>query len=368
MNLSKLREKYSTPELLWFSALWLQFFRLLVLNLPKHHWVFAPCLDYINVLIWGLCAYKFFFFDHHKAKMLWFSGVVFYSALLSTMIVDTEDTRELLNLFVLVLSCKEVSFRKITWLYLAYYFLRLCENLLITALGFADSVAWSGRFGMLRLTLNFGHYNSLGAWLMLMILTSMLALHKKKDIRIYLCGIAASCLLLYLTSSRTSFIVALLGTILLCLQSRHPNTLERIPKFRMWATLMPLGLITLMFLLTILYDKNNSFFAMLPGNFAARLFLGQQYLTNFQFNLFGTAIPSPMFLDFMFLSMAHYNGIICTLAYTALLVLSTHRAVAYKQWDVWIVIIMIVLFSLSEMYMRTFSMMMLYPAFAKLDE
>lgn len=368
MNLSKLREKYSASELLWFSALWLQFFRLLVLNLPKHHWIFAPCLDYINVLIWGLCAYKFFFFDHHKAKTLWFSGVVFYGALLSAMIVDSEDTREMLNLFVFVLSCKDVSFRKITRHYLVYYSLFLCENLLITALGFAEITVFSGRFGMLRLRLNFDHYNHLGAWLMLIILTSMLALYKKKDIRVYLCGIAASCLLLYLTSSRTAFIVALLGTILLCLQSRHPNTLERIPKFRVWATLMPLGLIALMFLLTILYDKNNSFFAMLPGTFAARLSLGQQYLMDSRFHLFGTTIPSPMFLDFMFLSMAHYNGIICTIAYTVLLVLSSHRAAVYKQWDVWIVIIMIVFFSLSEMYMRTFSMMMLYPAFAKLDE
>lgn len=367
MNLSKLREKYSASELLWFSALWLQFFRLLVLNLPKHHWIFAPCLDYINVLIWGLCAYKFFFFDHHRAKTLWFSGVVFYGALLSTMIVDTENTREMLNLFVFVLSCKDVSFRKITRHYLVYYSLFLCENLLITALGFAENTVLSGRFGMLRLTLNFGHYNCFGMWLM-MILLAMLVLYKQNSIYTYLGGLIGSCLLLYLTSSRTSFLVAILGVFLLYWVNRHPDSLSQIPKLPIWSDLMVLGSIALIFLLTIFYSRDSAFFSMLPRNYAARLAYGQDCLLNSGFSLFGTSKPFHVYLDILFINIGYYNGIVCTVCYIALLVLSAHRAAVGKHWDIWIVILMLTLYSLSECLLRSTDMMMLYPAFAKLDE
>lgn len=373
MNLSKLREKYSTPELLWFSALWLQFFRLLVLNLPKHYWFFAPCLDYINVLIWGLCAYKFFFFDHHKAKTLWFSGVVFYGALLSTMLVDSESTREMFNLFVFVLSCKDVSFRKITRHYLAYYSLFLCENLLLTALKLTDRIAFSDRYLLPFLPLHtyllgFPHYNWFGMWLMMMILLAMLVLYKRNSIYTYLGGLAGSCLLLYLTSSRTSFIVAVLGVVLLYWLNRHPNFPERIPKLPIWSDLMVLGSIVFIFLLIIFYNNDSAFYSMFPRNFAARLAYGQDCLLNSGFSLFGTSEIFHVYLDILFINIGYYNGIVCALCYIALLVLSVHRAAAGKQWDIWIVILMLTLYSLSECLLNSANMMMLYPAFAKLDE
>ncbi len=373
MNLSNLRKKENLPELIWFVTLWLQFFALLILNTPRYRfWAFRST-EIMHYLAWALGLYKLYFLDRHDKKTLCFATAVLIFAFADTFNSELFfERKDLLNLFLLVLSSKDISFRKICRHYLVYYIIFLCQNLLFCALGMTNQIWWGKRNLLPFLPLNtfvlgFTHYNALGMWIMGMIMLSMLVLYKRKTAYMYLVGLAASFLLFYLTASRTSFIIAALSVCFLYVQYRYPKLLERIPKLSLISALIIIGSIAFMFAITIFYDESSSVFSHIPLSFCHRLEKGQNCIFGPGLTLLGQIEPIP-FLDFMFVSIAYHHGIACTISFIALLVLSAHRAITYKQWDVWILVIMITFYSLSEFGMQTPTMMLLYPAFAKLDE
>lgn len=374
MNLSNLRKKENLPELIWFVTLWLQFIALLILNTPRYRfWAFRSA-EIMHYLAWALGLYKLYFLDHHDKKTLCFATAILIFAFADTFNSELFfERKDLLNLFLLVLSCKGISFRRICRHYLVFYVIFLCQNLLFCALGMKTEIWWGKRMLLPFMPLNmfvlgFTHYNALGMWIMGMIMLSMLVLYKHKTAYIYLIGLAASLLLFYLTASRTSFVISVLSVCFHYVLYRYPKLMERVPKLSLCTALIIVGAIAFMFAITIFYDGSSSVFAWIPDSFHLRLAYGQECIFGPGLRLLGQTEALPDFLDFMFLNIAYHHGAACSAIFAVLLILSAGRAIETKQWDVWILVILITFYSLSEFGMQTPTMMLLYPAFAKLDE
>lgn len=355
---------------LWFCALWLMFLHYTISYTPYN-------VGYVHLFSLGaalvsilLCLYKAFLIDQSDALTRAFQIAVL--AYLAANVLLTEN-KNLLYLFCLVISCKDVSFRKIVNAYLAFFLFYFAFSILKEYLGIHPPVRFPKRHLLpflptYRLTLGFDHYNGLAMWLMAILLMYMLTRYKHRRLTLYLAGFVYSFILFFFTSSRTSFLISFLGVFLLAWQYLRPEDFERIPKIQIFSTALILLPVVLMFLCMIFYTPENALLQAINHLLSTRIYLGRRYISEIGLSLFGSSEPTNIMLDFLFLSIAHTNGILGSAFYAALLVIGAYRAIKYKQWDVWIVIIMFTMFGLSEQGFRNMFMMMLYPAFAKLDE
>lgn len=353
---------------LWFCALWLMFLHYIAYSshLAYSLHTISLCAAVVSVL---LCLYKIFLIDRQDSTLTTVFQIITLACLAANILIAR--VTNLLYLFCLVISCKDVSFRKIVKAYLAFLLLHLAFNLIQMCFGSIpfDSLHARYKFGFLstyKLMLGFGHYNDFGMWLMSILLMYILTQYQHRRLSLYLAGFAYSFILFILTSSRTSFLISFLSVFLLAWQFLRPKDFERIPKIQFFSAALILLPIASMFLSMIFYTPENALSAELNHLLSTRVALGHDCIHNLGLSFFGKS-PSIIY-DFLFLSLAYNNGIPGMLLYITLLVISAYRALKYKQWDVWIVIIMITMYCLSESGFRSTLMMMLYPAFAKLDE
>lgn len=355
---------------LWFCALWLMFLHFTISYTPYN-------IGYVHLFSLGtalasilLCLYKIFLIDQSDALTRAFQIAVLAYLAANVLLAGTLN---LLYLFCLVISCKDVSFRKIAKAYLAFFLFYLAFSILKEYLGIQPPVSFPMRHVLpflptYCLTLGLGHYNDLGMWLMAILLMYILIRYQNRRLSLYFAGFAYSFVLFFLTSSRTSFLISFLSVFLLAWQYLRPKDFERIPKIQIFSAALILLPIVLMFLCMIFYTPENALLQAVNHLLSGRIYLGWKCIYEYGLSLFGTSEPVSIMLDFLFLSLAYSNGIVGSALYATLLVISAYRAIKYKQWDVWIVIIMFTMYGLSEYGFRSSLMMMLYPAFAKLDE
>lgn len=357
-------------EKLWFCGLWAQFLYMFLSSLPWNHGLFHHCAELLLVISIGLCCVKALLLDDISIRSRLSVFAVICLCTLSALIAKQ---RLFLGLIALVFSCRGISFRRI----IRHYFLFTVSYIVLTLLLYfsgvlptsISGVRFSGSvFTFYRFDLGFTHYNYAAMWFMLAMLYALLAYPRLHSASACAAFFALTWVVFAITSSRTVLLVALLAFCVLSLQYRHPRALERFPGLRPASVCLIVLMITMVFLLTVFYTSERSIFSLANRILHNRPHHGYHVLKSDGLRLLGISHEPSYFLDFLYLYIAYRFGLVPMVLYIVLQIYAADKCIRAKQWDVWIVAIILVLYSLSEYSMRSCLMPLLYPAFANMDE
>lgn len=357
-------------EKLWFTALWVQFFYIACITMPWNHGLahlFIECTMLASIM---LCCVKIFFVDRESAKALCLAAAVLA---VSTVSALAAHQRHFLGLIALVMGCRDISFRRIIRHYFRFCLIYIALTLFLFSLGclpsntsgirYAGSILKSWQFD-----LGFIHYNYAAMWFFLAALCTALTVPRQFAARTNLLCIALMLGIFCITSSRTVLIISILTFPVLLVQQFYPGFLERISKIRVLSAVGILALIATVFVLTYLYSPDRPFIKLVNRLLSGRLNLGHYCLNLQTLGYLGHPGEPPVFLDFLYLYICYRFGIPALVLYVGLQLYAADRLIRFRQWDFWIAAVIMVVYSLSEYSMRSCIMMMLYPAFARLDE
>lgn len=359
-----------TAEKLWLCSLWMQFLYMFLSSLPWNHGFFHHCVELLLIISIGLCCVKALLLDDISIRSRLSVLAVICLCTLSALIARQ---RLFLGLIALVFSCRGISFRKI----IRNYFLFTVGYIILTLLLYfggvlptsISGVRFAGSvFTFYRFDLGFTHYNYAAMWFMLAMLYALLAYPRLRSASTCAAFFALTWVVFAITSSRTVLLVALLAFCVMSLYYRHPKTLEQVPGIRPISVCLIVLMILAMFLLTVFYTPNHSIFSIPNKLLSGRPYLGNLVLKTEGLRLLGTGHEPPRFLDFLYLYIAYRFGLVAMVLYIGLQIYAADKCIRAKQWDVWIVAMILVLYSLSEYSMRSCLMPLLYPAFARMDE
>lgn len=369
--LAKLKDNTALGEKLWFAALWLQFFFIICLTMPFNHGLAHKLIECAMLLSIGLCCVKIFLVDRMSVKALMVTAVVL---ILCTVSALAAQQRLFLGLMALVMSCRRISFRRIIQHYVLFCIGYIVLTLLLYAVGYLHSSTFGIRYslGFLKIwcyDLGFTHYNYAAMWFFLAVLCTAMIVPPKNRSCMSLLGICLMSIIFCITASRSTFLLSLCAFAALFFQQRYPKALERSNNFRIFSAFLILGMIGTMFLLSYLFTDESPLFALLNKLSSLRLESSQFYLKSEMFLLVDntTREPGPV-LDFMYLYIAYRFGIVAMLIYIGIQIYAADRCIRAGRLDFWIIAVILVAYSLYENSLRGCIMMMLYPAFAKLDE
>lgn len=357
-------------EKLWMCSLWMQFAYMFLSSTPWNRGSFHHLVECLLILSIGLCCVKALFADDLGIRPRLGIFAVFCLCAVSALIAKQ---RLFLGLIALVFSCRGISFRKI----IRHYFLFTAGYIVLTLLMYFGGILpasssgvrfASSVFTFYRYDLGFTHYNYAAMWFMLVMLYALLAYPRLRTAPVCAAFFTLTWVVFVITSSRTVLLVALFAFCVLSLQYRFPRILGQTPGLRPISACLIVMMIVAMFLMSAFYAGDIRLLSIVNDLLSGRLALGNRVLQTEGLRLFGIGHEPPRFLDFLYLYIAYRFGLVPMVLYIVLQIYAADKCIRTKQWDVWIVAMILVLYSLSEYSMRSCLMPLLYPVFANMDE
>lgn len=368
---AKLKINTALGEKLWFAALWLQFFYVFCIAMPFNHGLAHRLIELAMLLSVGLCWVKILFADQMPPKAQLAAAAALILCTVSALIAHQ---RSFLGLMALVMSCRRISFRRIIRHYALFCIGCIALTLLLHAGGYLPANFSGVRYtiGSLKIwrnDLGFAHYNYAAMWFFLTVWCMVLLAPQKSRAWMSLLGICLMCIVFCVTASRTTFLLSLCGLGAFFFLHRHPKALGQSAGFRSLSALLILGMVAAMFLLSCLFTTENSLLMGINSLVSGRLQLSQFYLKPGMLSLFGTssAVSGPI-LDFMYLFIAWRFGILAMLLYIGIQVYAADRCLRAGHLDYWLTAVILAAYCLYENSLCSCITMMLYPAFAELEE
>lgn len=313
-----------------------------------------------------LLLYKIFFLDNTGARELpaAFAGVVVIGAG-----VYFSGTHTFMDMFMLVLGVRNVSFQKIcrffAWAIVLFFLITVvsCWTGLIE--DYTEKRAKSVRF---RHGMGFGHPNEFGQWGLLVVIALLLARRGKLKLPDYLGMLLLMVGIYWLSDSRAALmggILCILGVYLVSYLEEPLNNVELAPR---WSAMLVVLAAVLFMAVAWRYDKKIDWMLKLNKLFSDRLRLSHKGFLQYGLPMLGQRFELKYPLDALYVYVPIRMGVIPTAMYVAFAALAVSRGAKQGRWDLVAICLTLALYSAMEFGMVRFLNVTLFAAMAKLDE
>lgn len=330
--------KRAFPKWLWDAC-------LLALLIPVYLGHFPP--ETVNalrplILATSLCAYgilalKIYVWDNHTLRELLGISLILLLVGLGTVF---SGNRCFLSCFLLVFSAKDQDYDKLCRFFFWFFFATLLLNLLLVGAGVLEdtlSTRWEAiNFGATRHSYGFGHPNTFGFWTLLLIFSGLLYIPRKghRALSCLISVLLAFCVF-RVTDSKAALLSSLAAIVLCLIAFRIGPWLSS----KKWSVPLCLGLyllgIAAFLSLTLLYQEDNGFYSTCNALLSDRLAYSSAAFRSFGVKLFGAQVHfrwDPV--DSLYAYAPICMGLIPTVLYFGLNLISLYRAARAGRWDI----------------------------------
>ena len=360
-----------SPEGLWFSS-------LLLLIFPVYLGHFSlEGLPIARYLIYGaaVAAYLALLF---KILLLDDRSLLQLSLIGGTLLVLCvgcvySGSRCIMTTFLLILSAKGISFRKIAQFFFGFFVVTAILNFGLLAAGvIEDRVTIRGEaigYGNVRHSLGFGHPNNLGFWAMMIVFSGLLAFEKEKTWRICLVFSLLAAAVFFLCDSKAAFGASFLAIIGFAVAEKAEKRLNSFRSLPLLAVCSVLLIVLCYTVLSLIYHEDNRFLDLINTALSQRPLYSHNALEQFGISLLGSR---PDFkwdpVDCLYTYAPICLGLIPSLIYLGLAMWSMYRAARHRKWSIVAVHLAAAIYSIMEYALLNPVHIPLFAAMAQLDD
>lgn len=364
-NVSKqLKNKDNLGENLWFAAAILQLIPLLLENYP----IALPSIIKLACMggAYVLLLYKILLLDDTQMQM---KSALFISIAVMGAGVIFSGTHTAMDMFMLVLGAKNVSFRKICRFFAVIFVIFFVFTVLVCELGLIEDYKEMRSKGVrFRHGLGFGHPNEFGQWMLFVIMAVLVARHRKLKPAEYVGMLVLSYGVFWLSDSRAAFVgsvLSILGVLIVSIMEKPLNKVKYMPVFVAIAVLLAAVLFCA---LAWNFNVKSDWQAKLNKLLSQRLRYSYRAFRKYGLPLLGQKITLKFPIDALYAFVPARMGVIPTAAYLVFATTAVYRSAKYQRWDVVAICLVMALYSAMEFGMIRFVNVTLYAAMARLDE
>ena len=233
----------------------------------------------IKILVCDIYKYTTKTFGILLILFIYFAFISFYC-----------DNRYFLQLFVLIIGAKNVSFEKIVKYVLISEILLLTTLIILSLTGVITNFS-STRYGLMRYALGFKYTSSISGYIWGISLLFVFLKNKKLKAIDFIGLISINYIFYLITASRNGFyssIILLALTIgynfLQKYQQKINNIITYIAKF------LPLILVIFSITISLIYNPKNEYMVKVNKTFSGRIYLQNNAIKSYPINLFGRNI------------------------------------------------------------------------------
>lgn len=233
----------------------------------------------IKILVCDITKYTTRTFGILLILFIYFTFISFYC-----------DNRYFLQLLVLIVGAKNVSFEKIVKYVLISEILLLTTLIILSLTGVITNFS-SIRYGLMRYALGFKYTSSISGYIWGISLLFVFLKNKKLKTVDYFGLIGVNYIFYLLTASRNGFYSSIILLVLVMIynifekyQPKINNIITYIAKF------LPLMLVIFSIAISLMYNPKNEFMVKVNKNFSGRLNLQNKAVQTYPINLFGRNI------------------------------------------------------------------------------
>lgn len=269
----------------------------------------------------------------------------------------------------ILFAAKNVHFRRLTrlafWELLAIFVV----TLILTAAGaVSDFIMTRGEAAgaLIRHSLGFNHPNLTGLWCMMMVFSGIFTFYEKMKTRHFLYFLLAAVVCYFVTFSRTSVLISVLG-ILLFYILRQTDLFRSESKLNRIIALSIVPLVILLFwILTLVFSPGSVLMTKLDVLFSGRLSLSREGLALWGISAIGQAYTPLLTIDSLYVLLPIRYGIIPSLLLLILTEYGIFRAAKARCPQLIGLYLLIALYSTMEQAMINPYNLPLFAVFAAL--
>ena len=294
-------------------------------------------IDYISIIL-----LLFLIILENRESNIKFILFSFILLILGFISVYFSNNKELLKLFLLIISFRKINFDKFIKTDFIIKSCLIILVLLFNYLGFTNKIEIY-RDGIFRNSFGFSHPNKLGLYLMMVCLDLYYIYRNKNMIFPLIISLLISLFIYLFVDSRTSIVIILIIPVLIFITRRNYKLLDnKLVEFVLKNMFLIITFITI--ILSLKVNSNIKFISNLNELLSYRLTLNNYFLNIYDINLFGNYVKTDgiYILDSSYINILLRFGII--LFIFIYYCFNKSIKIMYKEKNYCLIIIFLVLF------------------------